>query len=233
MAGEHGALRLRLAVAAHAAIGHDAAVVENGERRVERVEGEPAGREIIERACSSEKLAPRFCIKTPVAGSTQPEPNSSRALDVGDDEAGGVGRAHPDGIAGAAATGQRAALWRSIFIASPAMKRSQERDRANGKVIRIGDDAIAHAQRALGRLDQTVDVIESLGLLDAELGKQSEDQQRDDALRRRTGIVERARRQRDAQRFGDFGFVALQIVARQRAADAFEIGGDFVATSPR
>ena len=25
---------------------------------------------------SSEKLAPRFCISTPVAGSTQPEPNS-------------------------------------------------------------------------------------------------------------------------------------------------------------
>ena len=29
---------------------------------------------------------------------------------------------------------------------------------------RIGDDAVAHAEGALGRLDQTVDVIEALGL---------------------------------------------------------------------
>ena len=38
VAGEHGGLRLRLAVAAHGAVGDDAAVLERGQRRVERVE---------------------------------------------------------------------------------------------------------------------------------------------------------------------------------------------------
>ena len=42
MAREHGGLRLRLPVAAHGAVGHDASVVEHGERRIERVERQPA-----------------------------------------------------------------------------------------------------------------------------------------------------------------------------------------------
>jgi len=78
-------------------------------------------------------------------------------------------------------------------------------------------------------LDQTVDVIESLGLLDAELGKQSEDQQRDDALRRRTGIVERARRQRGRAAVRRFWLRSAPDRGASAAADAFEIGGDFVA----
>ena len=67
---------LRLAVAAHGAIGDDAAVFERGERRIERVERAAAGRERVSALGSSEKLEPRFCIRMPVAGSTQPEPNS-------------------------------------------------------------------------------------------------------------------------------------------------------------
>ena len=31
-----------------------------------------------------------------------------------------------------------------------------------GEIARVGDDAVAHAQRALGRLDQAMDVIEAL-----------------------------------------------------------------------
>ena len=49
VAGEDLRLELRLAVAAHGAVGHDAAVVEGGERRVERVERPPARRQRIHR----------------------------------------------------------------------------------------------------------------------------------------------------------------------------------------
>ena len=43
--GEQRGLRLRLAVAAHGAIGHDASVLQHRERGIERVHRKPAGRE--------------------------------------------------------------------------------------------------------------------------------------------------------------------------------------------
>src|SRR5262249_46816721 len=49
MAGEDRALRLRLTVAAHAAISHDAPVLEEGERGIKGVEGQPARCQVIER----------------------------------------------------------------------------------------------------------------------------------------------------------------------------------------
>ena len=56
----------------------------------------------------------------------------------------------------------------------------------------IGDRAVAHAQRALCRLDQPVHVIETFRLLDAEPVEQREDDQRGEPLRRRRRVVERA-----------------------------------------
>ena len=96
---DHG-LALRLAVAAHRAVGHDAAVVEHGERRIERVERQPAGRERIQRLRIEREG--RAAVLHQHAGLGQ---HAARAelpierLDVGHREPGGVGRAHPDGVA--------------------------------------------------------------------------------------------------------------------------------------
>ncbi len=95
--------------------------------------------------------------------------------------------------------------------------------------VGIGDETIAHAEGALGRFDQAVDVLETLGLRDAQAIEQREDHQRRQALRRRRRIVERAGCDRDAERLGDPGLEFFQIGARHRAADAFQIGGDLAA----
>ena len=93
-------------------------------------------------------------------------------------------------------------------------------------MIGIGDDPVARPQGALRRLDQAVDVVEAFRLGDAQTGKQREDHQRSDALGRRIGVVDRARGQLDLERFGDGGVIACQIVVRERAADARQIGRD-------
>ena len=71
------------------------------------------------------------------------------------------------------------------------------------QIVRIGDGAVAHPQRALGRLDQAVDMIEAFRLGHAQARKQGQDHQRGDALGRGVGVVERACRQFDAQRLGE------------------------------
>jgi len=96
-------------------------------------------------------------------------------------------------------------------------------------LIRIGHGVVAGAQRPLGRFDQAVDVIEAFGLLDAQPIEQREDHQRDQPLGRRVGVVEGAGGNVGSQRLGDLGLVAGEIVARHRAADAVEIGGDLAA----
>ena len=63
-----------------------------------------------------------------------------------------------------------------------------------GEIVRIGDQPVAHAQTALGRLDQAMDVVEALGLGHAQSREQSQDHQRHDALGRRVGVVNRAGR---------------------------------------
>ena len=81
-------LRLRLAVAAHGAIGHDAAVLERGERRVERVERPPARRQRVQRL-GVEREA-RAAVLHQHAGARQHAAGAELPvdrLDVGDDEA--------------------------------------------------------------------------------------------------------------------------------------------------
>ena len=85
---------------------------------------------------------------------------------------------------------------------------------------------VAHAERALGRLDQTMDVLEALRLRDAQALEQREDHERGESLRRRRRIVERAGLRRDAERLSDGRAIFFQIGARHRAADALEIGGN-------
>ena len=92
------------------------------------------------------------------------------------------------------------------------------------EIVRIGHDAIAHAQRALGRLDQSVDVVEAFGFGHAQAREQREDHQRSDALRRRLGVVDRPGRQFDMQRVGERRVIARDVLALDRTADAFEVG---------
>ena len=88
MAREHGGLRLRLAVAAHGAIGDDAAVLERGERRIERVERPAAGLERVERFRIEREA--RAAVLHQHAGRRQHAAGAElpiERLDVGDDEA--------------------------------------------------------------------------------------------------------------------------------------------------
>ena len=97
------------------------------------------------------------------------------------------------------------------------------------QVRRIGDDAIAHAERALGRFDNAVNVVEALGLGDAQPIEHAEDHQRGEPLRRRRRVEQRAGFDRDRERLGEHGAAGCEIGARHRAADAFEVGGDLAA----
>ena len=190
---------------------------------------QPAGHQRIERAALQRKA--RAAVLHQHAGRRQ---HAARAefpierLDVGHDEARRVGCAHPDRVA--LARGQRpgrrlAAVDLHRFAGDEALiEIAVERVREEG---RIGDGAIAGADRALGRLDQAVDVIETFCLGHTQAVEQREDHQRGNTLGRRAGVVDRAAGEIGAQRLGDLGLIAVQILARDRAADAFEIGGDF------
>ena len=92
--------------------------------------------------------------------------------------------------------------------------------------IGIGHDAIAHREGPLGRLDQPVQVIEALGLRRAQALEQRENDQRCETLRRRRRVEHGAGLERDRQRLGEARPAAFEIAARDRAADAIEIGGD-------
>ncbi len=94
------------------------------------------------------------------------------------------------------------------------------------EIIRIGDEAVAHAQAAFGRLDQAVNMIEAFRFTHVQPREQGQDHERNDPLGWRVRVVDRAGRQRDAQRLGQRRPITLQIEARDRAMDAFEIGGD-------
>ena len=127
--------------------------------------------------------------------------------------------------------GQRAAFLPSIFSASASRNAGvEELIEIGGDPVGVGDDAVAHAEGALGRLDQAVDVLEAFGLRDAQAVEQRKDDQRGQALRRRRRVVERAGlRSRTLSGSATTGFVLLKIGARHRAADALQVGGDLAA----
>src|SRR6202050_964871 len=100
IAREHRALRLRLAIAAHAAVGHDTPMLEDSERWIKRVERDAAWRQEIERAGFERKRRAPVLHQNP--GARQ---HAARAefpvnrLDIGHDQAARVGGAHPYGVA--------------------------------------------------------------------------------------------------------------------------------------
>ena len=58
--------------------------------------------------------------------------------------------------------------------------------------VGIGDDAVADAERPLGRLHEAMDVVEALGLADTQPREQCQDNERGQPLGRRRRIIERA-----------------------------------------
>ena len=92
--------------------------------------------------------------------------------------------------------------------------------------IGIGHDAIAHREGPLGRLDQPVQVIKALAVRRAQALEQRENDQRCETLRRRRRVEHGASLEHHRQRLGEARPAALEVPARDRAADAIEIGGD-------
>ena len=86
-------------------------------------------------------------------------------LDIGDGEAACVGRAHPDGVAlprrRRPARGFLHVDLRDLGVEKGGVEKLVE---IAGDLVGVGDDAVAHAKGALGRLDQAVDVLEALRL---------------------------------------------------------------------
>ena len=131
------------------------------------MERQPAGREIIQRAGFERKA--RAAVLHQHAGRRQHAAGAEfpiERLDVGDDEARRVGGAHPDRIAGAG--GERPGRG---FVAVDLHRLAgdeavvETRARANG-ADKFGSVTTRSRmrKRALGRLDQAVDVIEAFRL---------------------------------------------------------------------
>ena len=93
----------------------------------------------------------------------------------------------------------------------------------------VGKDAVAGAERTLGRFDEAVNVIEAFRFGHAKARKQGEDHQRGDALGRRVGVVDRACREIEPQRLAERRFIVGEIRARDGTADLIEIGCDLAA----
>ena len=85
--------------------------------------------------------------------------------------------------------------------------------------IRIGDDAIAHLQSALGSLYQAVDMIEAFGLPDAKPLEQREHHQGRQSLGWRRRVERGAGAQRNAKRLRETRTRAFEISACNRAAE--------------
>ncbi len=125
-------------------------------------------------------------------------------LDVGDDQARGIRRAHPDGVAlrvGRRPPGGLAHVDLAGLLVEEGGR--EEAIEIDGDAVGIGDDAVAHPEGALGRFHQAVDVLECFGLLHAQAVENAKDDERSQPLRRRRRVIERAglnRRPRAAHR---------------------------------
>ena len=92
----------------------------------------------------------------------------------------------------------------------------------------IGHETIAHAERALGRLDQAVGEFNAFRVAHAKPLVERKDDQRSQPLGRRRRVVDRADAELHAQRIGDPRLIALQILARHGTADLFQVGRDLL-----
>ena len=97
------------------------------------------------------------------------------------------------------------------------------------RVGRIGNDAVAHDEGALGGLNKPVDMREAFRLFDVEAIVERQNDEGGEPLRRQRRVVERAGGNLDAEWIGDFGGVAFKIGTRHRTADALKVGGNLVA----
>ena len=203
----------------------------DGERRIERVERPAAGRQSVQRLGVERET--RAAVLHQHAGCRQHAAGTEfpiERLDVGDDEARCIRRAHPDGVARALRRRPARGFFSIDLLSLDVEKfRCQKMGEIAVDLIRIGDKTVAHAEGALGGFDEAVNVIEAFGLADTQAIEQRQNHERCQALRRRRRVVERAGSDLDAERLGDPRLVFLQIGARHRAADALQVGGDLAA----
>ena len=95
------------------------------------------------------------------------------------------------------------------------------------QLIEIGDHRIANRQRALGRLDQAVKISKAFDIPDPQALEQAHEDQRSEPLRGGRRVVERRAVDVQGKRRAPVGAIGLEVGARHRRADAFEIAGDF------
>ena len=207
VAREYRRLRLRLTVAAHGAVGDDAAVGEHGERRIERMRRQPAGLEHVQRAAFERKA--RAAILHQHAGPGQHHAGAEfpvERLEVGDDETGGVGGADPNCAAGASRGLPRRGLA-AIDGQSLAVEERRREIAIDGlrQAIGIRDHPVARGKGPLCRFDEPVHVVESLTVWNAHAREQREDEQRREPLRRRRRIEDGVVIERHRERLGGDG----------------------------
>ena len=190
-------LRLRLAVAAHGAVGHDAAVAQHRQRRIERVERQPAGRQRVERAAlraRSSRRGSASARRSPAARSRSRTPSRATGCRT---RRGRRRRRRPSRSCRPRPAAQRPGRR---LAAVDLQRLAGEEARLEIAVERMRQAAGSvttrsrTAERALGRLDQAVDVIEAFGLRHAQALEQREDHQRGEALGRRRRCCRACRR---------------------------------------
>ncbi|OIQ82256.1 hypothetical protein GALL_359510 [mine drainage metagenome] len=228
IAREHGGLRLRLAFAAHGAVRHDAAVVEQGQGGVQRVEGFAPGFEgvevgRVEREADAAVLPGDAGVAQHHAGAEFPVD----ALDETHGAACAVDRAHPDGVAGCGGLGPGQG-GAHVDVGGERVERgvAEVAGRVAGHAARVGDHLVAHAEGALGGLDEAMQVRVAFALGHAEALVDAEDHQRCQALRRWGQVVGRAVAQAHGERGNRLRRIGREVGRAHRAADAFELGAD-------
>ena len=151
------------------------------------------------------------------------------ALDEADRPAGLVDRAHPDGVA----VRPRLRPWRGGAPVDPPRRLVEGFGREPVCRVdlhrrRVAEMRVAQEKGALGRLDDQVDMRETVRLLvlQTEPVDQPEDHQRGRALGRRRHVVDRAAGEIDRERGQALCPVAGEVVRIHRRAERREVGRD-------
>ncbi len=176
VAREDRGLALRLAVAAHGAVDHDAPVVEARERRVVGVEGPAARQELVERA--GPEREGHAAVLPQDAGIAQRHARAELPIDAVDEAHGEpvpVDRPHPHGVA-------RRRIERPGAGARAVDPCRHLRERPIGEeilgghahMVGVGELLVAHAEAVLGRLDGAVHMGEAVRLGNAETVEDAE-----------------------------------------------------------
>ena len=151
------------------------------------------------------------------------------ALDKRHHAALAVDDAHPDRVARAfARPPRRGAVAVDLGRQFTDVSGLQQLARVDGHVGRVGHVLVAHTKGLFGGLDAKVDVIGARGIdaMHAQFVHDAQDQQRDHALCRWRHVVDVPGGVGEMHGVAQAGPVVFQVGQRDRAAGAFEVGGN-------